>query len=524
MIDRQHVWLRPEATRFDVPCEACLARGRCVATPTPGRSPEDSSLIDGTLAPRGRRRLHDLPRAATGSSSAASDGGSTRCTRRAPTALRAPRRRLRQTLAVPATVVVGAQWGDEGKGKIVDLLAQESDVVCRYQGGPNAGHTIVVGDETFKIRQMPSGVISGQGLRDRRRLRRRPGGADRASSTSSRRAASTRRSSSLSGQRAPDHAVARRDRPGLASGGSASSRSARPGAASARPTPTRPRGSASASRTCSTRRSCARRSRSRSPRRTSGSSASTRSTPFDLDEVATRYESYARAAAADRRRHLAARRPGAHATASTCSSRARRRRCSTSTTAPIRSSPRRTRSPRAPRPAIGIGPTRIDRVLGVAKAYVTRVGEGPFPTEIEGPDQERAARARRRVRHRHGPRAPLRLARPRRAALRGAPERDHVARADEARRALRLRRAAGLRRATGCRTAPRRRTSRRTRATSTTRGRSARRCPAGTSRSTEPSRDELPEAARGYVDFVERELEVPVELVGIGAAREHVLA
>jgi adenylosuccinate synthase len=63
---------------------------------------------------------------------------------------------------VPSTVVVGAQWGDEGKGKIVDLLAQDSDVVCRYQGGPNAGHTIVVGGETFKIRQTPSGVISGK--------------------------------------------------------------------------------------------------------------------------------------------------------------------------------------------------------------------------------------------------------------------------------------------------------------------------------------------------------------------------
>ena len=58
-------------------------------------------------------------------------------------------------------MVVGAQWGDEGKGKIVDLLAQESDVVCRYQGGPNAGHTIVAGGETWKLRQMPSGVVSG---------------------------------------------------------------------------------------------------------------------------------------------------------------------------------------------------------------------------------------------------------------------------------------------------------------------------------------------------------------------------
>jgi adenylosuccinate synthase len=59
-------------------------------------------------------------------------------------------------------VIVGAQWGDEGKGKIVDLLAQDSDLVCRYQGGPNAGHTIIVDGETFKIRQIPSGVLRGK--------------------------------------------------------------------------------------------------------------------------------------------------------------------------------------------------------------------------------------------------------------------------------------------------------------------------------------------------------------------------
>jgi len=63
---------------------------------------------------------------------------------------------------VPATVIVGAQWGDEGKGKIVDLLAQQSDVVCRYQGGPNAGHTVIVDNETFKFRQLPSGLLSGK--------------------------------------------------------------------------------------------------------------------------------------------------------------------------------------------------------------------------------------------------------------------------------------------------------------------------------------------------------------------------
>src|SRR6266852_373359 len=63
---------------------------------------------------------------------------------------------------MPATVIVGAQWGDEGKGKIVDLLALDSDLVCRYQGGPNAGHTIVVDGETYKIRQIPSGVLRGK--------------------------------------------------------------------------------------------------------------------------------------------------------------------------------------------------------------------------------------------------------------------------------------------------------------------------------------------------------------------------
>ena len=63
---------------------------------------------------------------------------------------------------VPATVIVGAQWGDEGKGKIVDLLAQSSDVVCRYQGGPNAGHTVIVDGETFKFRHLPSGILSGK--------------------------------------------------------------------------------------------------------------------------------------------------------------------------------------------------------------------------------------------------------------------------------------------------------------------------------------------------------------------------
>src|SRR3954462_4856400 len=56
-------------------------------------------------------------------------------------------------------VVVGAQWGDEGKGKLVDVLAEGADFVVRYQGGANAGHTVVIGDSQFVLRQIPSGIL-----------------------------------------------------------------------------------------------------------------------------------------------------------------------------------------------------------------------------------------------------------------------------------------------------------------------------------------------------------------------------
>ena len=59
-------------------------------------------------------------------------------------------------------VVVGAQWGDEGKGKVIDWLADRADVVVRFQGGNNAGHTIVVGDRTYKLSLLPSGVVQGK--------------------------------------------------------------------------------------------------------------------------------------------------------------------------------------------------------------------------------------------------------------------------------------------------------------------------------------------------------------------------
>lgn len=60
---------------------------------------------------------------------------------------------------MPAVVIVGAQWGDEGKGKVTDYLARDADTVVRYQGGNNAGHTIVVGPSTYKFHLIPSGML-----------------------------------------------------------------------------------------------------------------------------------------------------------------------------------------------------------------------------------------------------------------------------------------------------------------------------------------------------------------------------
>ena len=320
-------------------------------------------------------------------------------------------------------------------------------------------------------------------------------------------------------QRAPDHAVARRARRRARAAARASCRSARRGAGSARRTPTRRRGSASASRTCSTRRSCGEKVELALAEKNVWLERVYEIEPFDVERGRRpTLERYARAARAVRRRHRRCSSTALCATASACCSRARRARCSTSTTARIRSSPRRTRSPPAPRSASASARQRIDEVIGVAKAYVTRVGEGPFPSEIDGPDAGAGARARRRVRHRHRPRAPLRLARPRRAALRGARERDHVARADEARRALRRSTRSRSASATGCPTGARPTTSPPTSPTSTTAHRCSRRCPAGAS---ELARTDALPGRRARLRRVRRgaRSSVPVTLVGTGAAR-----
>lgn len=60
---------------------------------------------------------------------------------------------------MPLTIIVGSQWGDEGKGRVVDLLAADAELVARYSGGDNAGHTVTVGEKNFKLHLLPSGVI-----------------------------------------------------------------------------------------------------------------------------------------------------------------------------------------------------------------------------------------------------------------------------------------------------------------------------------------------------------------------------
>ena len=61
---------------------------------------------------------------------------------------------------MPGIVLIGAQWGDEGKGKATDLIGTKVDYVARFNGGNNAGHTVVVGDESYALHLLPSGIIS----------------------------------------------------------------------------------------------------------------------------------------------------------------------------------------------------------------------------------------------------------------------------------------------------------------------------------------------------------------------------
>jgi adenylosuccinate synthase len=286
---------------------------------------------------------------------------------------------------VPATVVVGAQWGDEGKGKIVDLLAQNSDLVCRYQGGPNAGHTIKVADETFKIRQIPTGVISGKVSVIGNGCVVDPEVLIGELDDIQARGYSTEMVC-LSGNAhliMPWHVAidqASERRLGKLQIG----------------TTKRGIGPAYADKALRIGIRVQDVLDAKILRQKIGVALAEKNVwlervyeapPLDLDEIAERYEEYAKRlrpyvkdtslivdrALKEGKRVLF---EGAQGTLLDLDHG----------TYPFVTSSNPVASGAAT--GVGIGPNRIDQVLGVAKAYVTRVGEGPFPSEIEGPNQQ----------------------------------------------------------------------------------------------------------------------------------------
>ena len=288
---------------------------------------------------------------------------------------------------MPATVIVGAQWGDEGKGKIVDLLAQSSEFVCRYQGGPNAGHTIVRDGETFKLHHVPSGIlyegktsVIGAGcVVDPTLLVKEIDDLEaRGISTAGLR---------LSGNAhlimpwhvASDSASERRlgrlqigtTRRGI--GPAYADKAARLGIRVQ---------DILDPKILREKIEVALAEKNLWLERVYGVE------PLELEEVASRLERFAQrlrpyvadtSLLVDRALDdgLVVLFEGAQATLLDLDHGTYPFVTSSNPVAGYASV------------GMGIGPTRIDAVVGVSKAYVTRVGEGPFPTEIEGPDQER---------------------------------------------------------------------------------------------------------------------------------------
>ena len=239
---------------------------------------------------------------------------------------------------MPATVIVGLQWGDEGKGKTTDFLAEQVAMVVRYQGGDNAGHTVVSGDEVFKLHLTPSGVlyphitsVIGNGVvvnpatlideLDMLAARGidvepRPGQPQRARDHAVPRGARP-------GQRGPARRRARSGTTGRGIGPTYGDRAWRLGPADGGPA--RPR------------RSSASGSRASCPTRTSLLAVDGRGRRSRSSRSSSRRSAWGERLRAAPRRHDVARPGRARRAASTCCSRAPRARCSTSTTAATRS-------------------------------------------------------------------------------------------------------------------------------------------------------------------------------------------
>jgi len=282
-------------------------------------------------------------------------------------------------------VIVGAQWGDEGKGKIVDLLAQDSDIVCRYQGGPNAGHTIVVGDDTFKIRALPSGIVRGKPcvigngcVVDPEVLIGELDDFEQRGHSTSAVYLSGSAHLIMPWHLAIDQASERRLGK-LAIG-----------------TTKRGIGPAYADKAMRLgirvqdildAKILRQKIEVALAEKNLWLERVYETEPFDLETVAAQYEGYAqrlRPYVTDTSLYVDnALRDGKHVLFE--GAQATLLDLDHGTYPFVTSS-----NPVASSAAtgVGIGPQRIDRVIGVAKAYVTRVGEGPFPSEIDGPNQE----------------------------------------------------------------------------------------------------------------------------------------
>jgi len=417
---------------------------------------------------------------------------------------------------VPATVIVGAQWGDEGKGKIVDLLAQESDVVCRYQGGPNAGHTIIVDGETFKLRQVPSGIISGKTcvigagcVVDPEVLLSEFDELERRGIAPSVVVVSGNAHLIMPWHVAIDQASERRL-------GNLQIGTTKRGIG--------PAYADKASRIGIRVQDVLDPKILRQKIEVALAEKNVwlervyEAEPFELEDVAARYEGYAQRlrpyvgdtsllvdrALRDGKEVLL---EGAQATLLDLDHGTYPFVTSSSTIAANAAG------------GVGIGPNRIDRVIGVAKAYVTRVGAGPFPTEIQGADQERV----RELGAEYG----TVTGRERRCgwldlvALRYAVRVNGIT----SLALTKLDVLSAFRELAVC-------VRYRLRDGSETEDFPAHQSDFHSARPVyetlpgweEDLDDALPEAARGYVDFIERTLDVEVSLVGTGAERERVVA
>ena len=419
---------------------------------------------------------------------------------------------------MPATVIVGLQWGDEGKGKTTDFLAEQVAMVVRYQGGDNAGHTVVSGDEVFKLQLDAVGrALPAHHVGHRQRRRRQPGDADRRA-----RHARVARHRRVAGagqpQRARDHAVPRRARPGER--GPARRREGRHDRARDRPDLRRPGLAARPAHGGPARRGRPARAARRAccPTRTS-CSRSMGAEPFEVD-------------AARRRRRSA----GASACAPTSTTRpgSSRRALARGEHVLLEgaqgtlldldhgSYPFVTSSNPVAGGACtggGIGPLQVDEVIGVMKAYSTRVGSGPYPTELHDEIGAGIADARPRVRDDDRPAAPGRLVRRRAAALRGRGQQRQLDHAQQARHPVGHRDDPAVRRLRDRRQAGRDLAVER-RARSRARRPIYEEFPGW----AEPIHDvrslaDLPENARRYVSAIEEHAGVPIVLVSVGPER-----